>query len=189
MAEFAIALLSLLSDGVEGRVYSNAPTDLGGETYCGVSRRHFPDLKLWLRVDIAKELCKGDHRRMSDWLNTDKDAQDSVNSFYLAWWTRNCLGLISSQKVANYIFQASVNCGEKTAAKWVQTVCRSNGNKVEIDGAIGALTVAAINSIQEKSFLDDMATMQRANYIGIIASNLEQIANKLGWYNRVKAFL
>ena len=36
--------------------YVNNPNDRGGETYMGVTRKNYPNLKLWIIVDNAKSV-------------------------------------------------------------------------------------------------------------------------------------
>ena len=188
MAEFLLALIPILH--LEGRIWSYAPTDKGRETYCGISRVYWPNHPIWIRVDLAKRaLPSYTPKSLSEYLEKDEEAQRLVKQFYSDWWHRMRLSEVKSQKVAFFLFQASVNFGEEKVARWAQMICITNGKSVAVDGKIGPVTLAAINAICEANYLRDAAVMQRYHYLMAIVDDKNQIANKDGWEERVWASL
>ena len=66
----------------EGR-YANDEADAGGETYCGIARKHHPDWSGWGQIDTAKE----EGRNMSgDVLFLEM--QTDLFAFYETYWEK-----------------------------------------------------------------------------------------------------
>lgn len=191
MAELAIAFA--LIKKVEGMVWSNSPTDLGRETYCGISRIYWPEHPIWDRVDMAKrELGNYNAETLSEYLGHDHEAQRIVKQFYAEWWDRMRLSEIKNQKVANFIFQYAINRGEKEVILILQMACVSNNRKLSddfIDGIIGKDTISAVNAMEQKVVISALATVQQYGFFKKIQEQPDQIANKDGWSWRIKTFL
>ena len=100
--------------GHEGE-YANHPADPGGETKFGITKRSYP------ATDIAALTLAG--------------AQEIYRRDY--WAPLRCDEM--PWAIALSTFDASVNSGTRTAARWLQTAV-----KVSSDGAIGAITLAAV---------------------------------------------
>lgn len=154
------------TNGNEGG-WANNPADAGGETYRGVARKFHPKLALWEYVDMAKEelgACTPENRQQ--WvrkLNANlaqiPALQAAIDTFYRAgYWDANRLTLITSQAVANWIYDHCVNA-ETRGDKWAQEAAG-----VKIDGQIGPVTIAAINAMDPADFLreaEDAAAFYR----------------------------
>jgi lysozyme family protein len=97
--------------------YTNNPSDPGGETKYGVSKRAYPNVDIAnLTLDGAKQIYKTDY-----WDKLHLDTADPG------------LALIA--------FDASVNNGVGAATKWLQSAL-----KVAADGVIGPATQTALQA-------------------------------------------
>lgn len=98
--------------------YVNDPSDPGGETYCGISRRAHPEA----------------------WVNgrpTDDQISDIYKTDY--WDAMRCDELPSGLAIC--VFDFGVNAGNRRAIKALQRVTGAT-----IDGVIGPNTIAAANA-------------------------------------------
>lgn len=158
MAEFLKAI-----DGVLEREggYVKDPSDRGGETKYGISKRSYPHL------DIA-----------------DLTKQDAVDIYCEDFWVPLCAGQIVKQIVANVFFDFSVNTGRTRATKLMQQIIC-----VPIDGIIGPITIGAINSADgEKTAMQ--YTLQRIQFYSDLASGRKSQKKFLaGWINRALSAL
>lgn len=122
LADFGVALeLSLENEGG----YANDPNDPGGETNFGISSRAYPmeDIR-GLTKDRASYLYKRDY------------------------WYRLRLDALSSQLVANNLFDFGIHHGVRgTAKKWQLVLARYFGYKGKVDGIIGSSTVDFTNGL------------------------------------------
>lgn len=119
MANFNDALQIILKH--EGG-YVNHPSDPGGETNYGISKRAYPDEDIAnLTVERAGELYKRDY-----W---DKVCGDDI-----------------PYPVALCVFDTAVNSGVRRASRWLQEVCNSTP-----DGIIGPNTVGNVNRAWESN--------------------------------------
>jgi lysozyme family protein len=105
--------------------------------------------------------------------------QQLVLEFYrVKLWNRNRLSEISSQAVAEWVYDHIVNAGQR-GVMWIQLAAR-----VTPDGGIGALTLAAINSTPAEELLaraDDIAGAYRLDRA---AADPSQIQFVVGWLRR-----
>ncbi len=157
MSNFDKAISVILQH--EGGWVSN-PVDPGGETNFGISIKFIhanglqpqelgilnflPGCLKGLTVDKAKELYKKYFWKYDSILN---------------------------DLVATKIFDCAVNCGPTAAHKIAQRAANSLGAHLKDDGALGNLSVAAINACQPTAFVDAMAVQMSAYYQAIIAHN------------------
>lgn len=115
MADFTKALVKVLKR--EGG-YANDPTDKGGETYKGISRKANPDAKMWIIIDNYKKECSGVNSTFKNKLNNDKNITNEVNIIYKTkYWNPFQLDKVINQKVAEQIFDDAVNRGVGAACK------------------------------------------------------------------------
>lgn len=194
MAEFAVALMHLMN--VESRSWSNFPDDKGGETYAGWSRVHHEHLPMWVIIDNIKAELGYDNSMLADreWrkkissrLAQIPELQSQVDSGLEQWFKSECLHLIKSQRVANVIFQASIQFGKKKSAGWVQMVCLTNGTlkREDIDYDIGMQTVEAVNAIPEERFIKDFFKHNEYYLEIAIVRDPGQIGMKAGYERRI----
>lgn len=114
--------------------YVNHPSDPGGETKYGISKRAYPEL------DIAK-------------LTRDEAAQ----IYYMDYWEPLKCDLLPFG-VAVVLFDFGVNAGRSTAIKALQRAVL-----VKPDGAIGPMTLAAVTA-HHKNVVIEKLTQERILY-------------------------
>ncbi len=115
--------------------YIDHPSDPGGETKYGISKRAYPseDIKN-LTLDRAKELYKRDY------------------------WDKLYLDDLPDQ-IRFDLFDAAVNSGVSTAIKFLQKACEVNP-----DGKLGSITIGAANRIDPQA-LDKRLSAYRLLYL------------------------
>lgn len=85
--------------------YSNDPTDSGGETYAGISRKNFPHWTGWATVDKYKPMKQGQYIE-------DHGLKGLVMMFYEVNFWKPIKGYaLESQELANYLYDTAVNMG------------------------------------------------------------------------------
>lgn len=172
--------------------YSNDSTDVGKETYKGISRRFNPSWQGWLIIDQHKgrpgfpETAYNDSR-------LDKMVKDFYKERY---WDANLLDEVSSQPVANEMFDTGVNMGIVRAAKFLQralNVLNLNGARwddIVEDGAMGPNTLSALNACLafrgDEVLYKIMNVLQGMHYIDYMVKSPEQEKYAYGWFRRVE---
>lgn len=200
MADFSVAYERVRA--FEGG-WADDPADRGGETYAGISRRHWPSWYGWNLVDAAKKLParRQGARTFSRYLEGLDALQTAVRTWYRAqWWDR--LGLDAlPQALAGEIFEQSVNLGKAGAGRKIQRVCnafnydKATGQRlfpdlVE-DGILGPRSLAALATliqrrVAEEALVRALNAMQAAHYIELAAKNPGQRRFTDGWLRRTE---
>lgn len=166
MADFLPAFEAMiLSEG--GYVLHKVQGDRGGLTYAGIARNMNPQWTGWAAID------RGEIPR-----------SELVRVFYReGWWEPLRGDDIANQDVAESIFNFAVNTSgygrPKVAAKLAQVVVGTTP-----DGAIGPVTVTAINAMEPRLFLALYTLAKIARYRDIVRKDRTQIRFILGWLNR-----
>lgn len=155
---FEQAIARVLKD--EGG-YVNHPSDPGGETNFGISKRSYPN------VDI-KNL-------------TVEQAEDI---YYSDFWLKGPYEQMSFAPLASKVFNTSVNAGSSRAFKLLQQAITACGVPVVVDGAIGPKTIAALNSLDGQKVLDAYRAAQANFYKGLVASTPSNAVFLKGWLIR-----
>ncbi|MCC7082187.1 MAG: hypothetical protein IT530_16060 [Burkholderiales bacterium] len=167
--------------GIEGG-YVNDPADSGGETKYGIT--------------IAVARAYGYTGPMRDLpLNT---AQRIYRSRY---WNLLRLGEIASESeaVARELFDSAVNCGQATAAIWLQRALNAFNDQGSLyadvveDGLIGRMTIHALTQYLEARgeraelvLLRALNCQQGAHYLGLSFTRPKDERFEFGWFaNRV----
>lgn len=115
MANFKIAISKVLMH--EGG-YVNDPTDNGGETYRGISRKFHPGWVGWSLVDAAK---KEDH--FPNNLKANLVLHGLVMAFYKSkFWDMICGDSIKSQTIADLLVDTAVLEGISAGVKHAQGI-------------------------------------------------------------------
>jgi lysozyme family protein len=178
MADFAKAYKRLEPN--EGG-YSNHPVDRGGETWKGVARNYHPTWLGWALIDGYK--LNADFPGI---LYHSSELEALVQDFYKKnFWAVCRLDKVSSQWLADNIFDAAVNCGTYAGAVFLQrAVNHVLDNRLEVDGRIGPLTINAAGVIDEEVLVNRYIDI-RLNYHREIAKrNPSQKVFLLGWEKR-----
>lgn len=169
--------------------YSNDPNDPGGETIFGVARKKNPTWAGWPVLDNFK----------SDKLNFPKNAlADSsilshVKSLYKKqYWDIHLLDSVSSQEIANEMFDTGINQGTGKAASFLlltlNLLNRQSKDYTDVpqDGIVNASDIAILNSHKRPgNVLKTLNGLQFMHYYNITKSNpkFEEYFN--GWLNRI----
>lgn len=129
----------------EGDRYTNTPEDFGGATKCGISKRWFP------HVDV-KNLTWG----------------KAYEIYEREFWDRLKLSSIDDQAIANKLMLAVVNMGDGDAVKAIQSaVNRFNRTPLQVDGVLGSLTIAGVNSYDPGKLLIAFKVELAKHYIKV----------------------
>jgi lysozyme family protein len=169
MAEFGIAYP--LTSKHEGG-YVNDPTDRGGETYAGITRKNYPTWAGWATIDQQP-------RKKNEIIPS---LADEVKEFYrVMYWNKQSLSGLKSQKVANAIYDWNINSGA-IAIKAIQRLIN-----VADDGYIGGDTLKAINAAGD-GVLSKYIEERIAFYKRIVEKDPSQTKFLKGWVNRAKSF-
>lgn len=145
------------------------PDDPGGETYRGITRKNFPNEPLWENLDALKPLSHGEI--------VDSTIIDSnVNVIYKKhFWDRMKGDLITSQKVATYLYDWFVNSGS-AAIRELQKIL-----VLPEDGAFGSQTLAEVNKAED-GLLEHLHEARKNFYERIAVNGSAKFLN--GWLNR-----
>ena len=141
--------------------YVNNPSDKGGETKYGISKRAYPDLDI---KNLTKEYAMSLYKR--------------------DYWEKFPYYEIKDDKVAIKIFDLSVNMGLQQAIKLLQRAISACGFPLVDDGIAGKLTLAAINKPNPNTLLDSLRWEAANYYQGLANKNPSQKVFLKGWLNR-----
>lgn len=139
--------------------------DRGGFTKYGISSRQYP----YLDID-----------------NLTHD--DAVAIYYSDYWLRNKCEAFS-EPLACVLFDSSVNCGQKSAALWMQSTVSSLKSELEVDGIIGSETIYETNLRNDRAVLEGIVARRLDRYVDLIKHYPKQAKFIKGWINRVSAML
>ena len=191
MADFEEAYKKTMSH--EGK-YSIDPTDEGGETYCGISRRWFPDWEGWAIVDASRS--KDGFPRCLDDYNV---LQPLIPLFYKQhFWNRFQGDKIKNQEVTNELFDTAVNMSVSDSVKFLQIGLNVlNRNQalypdMTDDGVLGPTTLTNFNKYVSAErgnvsmLLKVMNVLQGQHYIEYMNKSPVQEKYCRGWFNRVE---
>jgi len=184
MADFNKALPKLLR--VEGG-FADSPSDRGGMTFMGISRKHHPDWEGWSVID--QYLRAGED---PDTLRQNPFMLRVVATFYRAkFWDLLRLDLIEDQAIAEELFDSAVNCAPTRAARWLQQAMNmlSPSDLLLVDGVIGPKTLTKVNTRVRNygnvNLLKFLNGKQFRHYDELCERDPSQTANFKGWLRRV----
>ncbi len=165
MSDFQSAVAVLLKH--EG---GYAPADNGrGAVNFGVTQKTYDDLKY--------------PERVSGWPKTVKDlTKEQAKLFYYEqFWTAMRCGAIGDSRLATLVFSLGVNCGARTALKWLQEAVA-----VTVDGRIGPVTLAAANAQSPALTIANLKNLAWEYYHGLAQRNPTLFGDDLaGWMDRL----
>ncbi|KKK77044.1 hypothetical protein LCGC14_2857570, partial [marine sediment metagenome] len=121
MADFTIASDKTLA--FEGG-YHDGTGDYGGETKYGIAKKFYPNVDIKnLTIDAARAIYKRDY------------------------WDKLMLDKITSQSVANELFDTAANMGWRRAARFLQeSMNLLDESTLVVDGLVGMKTLAVVNA-------------------------------------------
>lgn len=198
MANFDLYIKEILKS--EGG-FVNHPSDPGGATNLGITlanwRSYGRDINMDGRIDVE------DLKRINE---------EDAKAFYKSrFWDKIWGDKISSQNLANIIFDHSVNTGVSRGVKIVQELLnRLDNTGLTVDGVMGTNTLNAINRSKNSSRLYNSYKYMRLDYYNYrssvdvdkieeenkqffrdslrISPNPSQVVFNKGWINRVNGF-
>ena len=136
--------------------YVNDPTDLGGETKYGITKRFYPDIDIKnLTKEQAKEIYKRDY------------------------WDKNRVDEIPVQ-LRHIFFDMCVNQGRGTAVKVLQRAANAKGANLKVDGGLGPSTLKAIQNVE----LQRARSYRVLHYANLVINKPEQEKFWYGWFKR-----
>jgi lysozyme family protein len=161
--------------------YVDDPSDAGGATNCGISLR-------FLRSLPAKKLREygvWDHGVAKDTI--EELTKEQAKKIYAGeFWGAAPFSQIDSQRLANYIFDMSINMGVGQSVKLVQRAlwaCVLDKNAILDDGVFGYLTLKMIN--QFSTLLIHVLPAERAGFYRLLCEQVPRNKDFLnGWLNR-----
>jgi lysozyme family protein len=162
---FEKAFIELID--IEGG-YVNDPTDRGGETKYGISKRSYPHLDIKnLTLQQAKDI------------------------YYLDFWKANGLDNIIKYELALELFDTGVNMGVGIAPRFLQEALNlMNRNQrdfpdLTVDGKIGPISIAAYKKVDDRILLKVLNGLQFRRYAEICERKPSQEKYFNGWMKRV----
>jgi len=170
---------------VEGG-YVFDPIDSGGETYKGISRKHWKNWKGWLIIDNLKQ--RQDFVKL---LNHSDELEKEVQSFYkLNYWDKLHCGQMP-EKIRLELFDTAVNVSVRLAGKYLQRALNlHNRNErdysdIKVDGKVGANTIDSVKSCKniEELFVT-LNVLQGARYVTITEKYPKNERFYNGWIAR-----
>jgi len=141
--------------------YVNNPSDPGGETKYGISKRSYPHL------DIA-----------------NLTREDAIAIYYRDFYAKYGYGRLNDEAVATKVFDMAVNMGPATAHRLLQEALVFLGYPVAVDGILGPQTVAAANRADPRRLLQVLRWRAAERYFHIADQRPQSRAFLLGWLRR-----
>lgn len=172
--------------------YANNPSDTGGETMLGISRKHHPKWAGWPVVDGVK---RDNPRGFVPVLNAHSGLKQLARNYFKAlFWDCYRLDEVANQSIANEVYDTGVNCGQATAAKFLQRAINVTNNRgkyapdVVVDGKVGPATIRSLNAHKRPGdVFKALNALQGAYYIAIAERNETQEIFMASWLSRVNA--
>jgi len=157
-SDFNLAIPIVLAN--EGG-YVNNPSDPGGETNFGISKRAYPLLDIKnLTAEQAAELYRHDYWRFGD---------------------------LNSQDVATKLLDMSVNMGIKRAVTICQISINDIGGHCNVDGKWGPGTQSIVNESDANTLLPEIRASQSHYYTNLVAQRPELYQFLKSWLRRVQS--
>lgn len=148
--------------------YGNDPDDSGGETRKGIT------YTTW------KSVFGDTHERfmaMSD--------EDWNEVYVRLFWSKIQGDKIDSQIVANAVADWAWCSGVKAAVKNLQEACNRLGANLQVDGAMGAKTLQAVNVLHDINLFKSIDAEHRDFLTDICEARPQNAKFLKGWINRV----
>lgn len=165
MADFKQAFEKMINNEGGYRLHT-VRGDRGGMTYSGIARRFHPGWPGWTLLDAATE----DAPQLTG----------MVRGFYRDnFWDPLHGDDVSSQRIAETLFDFAVNAGIRVAVKLAQVAIGTTP-----DGIIGPVTIKGLNSAVPEKFVPLYALAKITRYAAICNKNRTQSKFLLGWINR-----
>lgn len=139
--------------------FVNDPDDAGGETFCGISKRQYPEL------DIR-------HLTLAE----------AKNIYYLDYWLKYRLHEVEHCEPAVKLMSLLINMPPRSWGRIAQRALRAVGVQVKEDGIVGSKTIHAINAADPDLYLVALRSEAAGYYRSLNNKRFEN-----GWLNRAYA--
>ena len=121
--------------------YSNDPSDPGGETKFGISKKSYPDVDIKsLTLEQAKSI------------------------YFLDYWLIPNIHKINNPKIAMKVFDLGVNIGTKRIVKMLQEAANLFDLGLKADGILGDITARTVNGFKHPKALESALEIIVGNY-------------------------
>ena len=148
--------------------YVNDPTDRGGETKYGISKRAYPNVDIRnLTIEGAKDIYLEDY------------------------WKASGSHHMLNYDLALELFDTGVNMGQGISRRFLQealNLMNRNGRdfpNLEVDGKIGPITITAYRKVDDKILLKVLNGLQFMRYVWICRERPDQEKYFNGWMKRI----
>lgn len=188
MANYLIAekLTSLKEGG-----FANDKDDYGGMTINGISYNNWPKWGGWVKVKALVAKYGNNAKLIDAEVKKDAQLQKMISDFYKSnFWDVNKLDQISSQDIANELFDTGVNMGTGIAAKFLQealNLCNKGGRlyaNITVDGKIGNQTLSTLAKAPQQAVLNTLNLLQGERYLNIMRRDETQEKFWQSWLSR-----
>lgn len=166
--------------GVAEGGYVNDPTDLGGETCMGISRKHHPYSEIWKYIDKWKERGMTPYE-INKMAKSTPEFMDFVKAIYRGAYYNPCKCPELKSLYRFPLFSCAVNIGVKNASKLFQ---RALG--VKDDGIIGKQSINKAYISSPKIVLEKFYANWEWYYDQVVSKRPEQAKFRKGWHNRIE---
>jgi len=145
--------------------YANDPSDPGGETYKGISRKHHPNWPGWKILDTV-DLANGEKLSTAK----QKKVDALVDKFYYNryWLNAECDRM--PFPLSMVLFDTAVNCGIKQSLKWLQRAFNiaiaadNQTGAIKVDGIYGPITHNAIRQVDQTELTAHVLLLRCGHY-------------------------
>lgn len=141
--------------------YVNDPTDPGGETNFGISRRSYPDLDI---RNLTRE--------------------QAIEIYRQDFWLRWGYDRIRDLGVATKVFDMAVNMGPRRAHRLLQQALGWVGYPVVVDGILGSETLTATNAVDPGRLLEALRMLAARYYWELVRADHRRSKFLAGWLAR-----
>lgn len=165
--------------------YANLRTDRGGETYGGIARNFHPRWAGWKYIDAYKR----ENGPIPRYKKLPIPELDGLHYDYVKriFWDKYHLDGVRDSDVAHLVYDMLFQHGR--GGTLVQRAVKAVGGRLNIDGAVGPKTVAAINSVSASRLFEQLKQVRRAYFDYLVAKDPEFAEPHYdGWINRLNSF-
>lgn len=153
--------------------YVNDKDDNGGETVFGITRKGFPNLKIWASLDRIPSPI-----RKKGYIPTDEEYDEIKNVYMRKFYLKMNIPYIQDDSLAMQMFDFGVNAGVDRAVRTLQSMMH-----ITVDGVCGRQTCTTANIRHHKSVREDYRKNRIAFYEKIARKGNNQKFLK-GWVRR-----
>lgn len=155
--------------------YVNDKDDAGGETVYGITRKNFPNLKVWASLDELNGIvAKRGYKIPQD------EMEEIMNVYYKNFYNKANIEAFEDSALGMQIFDFGINAGISTAVKTLQRLMH-----ITVDGICGRQTVTTANVRHKLSVREDYRKARITYYNGISTKGNNKKYLK-GWIKRAE---